>query len=294
MKILTSLISLCLAGLASCQQGAAVPEQADWNDVKSTWSGAAEINRYDLKQERYGDIIDGVAMLIYVREPFLKNRQVKDESGKGDFQVLKLNATREFRTGVYPYHTLVSVFHPLENTTDNMALKVTTSVQEWCGHVFVQTNRKDGHTITEVKSYFEAEDGARHKEKASVLLEDEVWTALRINPNQLPVGNIKMIAGSLASRFSHTKQVAEEVTTRWIKGNSDKSIIYEIFYIKSGRKLAIEISQSLPYSILGWHESGEKGLLSSAKLKKQLHNVDYWNYKDDPKGKKLRKKLGLN
>ena len=102
-----------------------------------------------------------------------------------------------------------------------------------------------------------------------------------------------MIPGSLSTRFAHTRQVSQDVSTRWIKGNNDQSIIYEIFYKKSGRKLAIEISQALPYTILSWHETGKKGLLSSGKLKKQLKNIDYWNFSDEKKGMKLRKELGL-
>lgn len=287
------ILSLALACLASCQQEVVKLEEASWGEVEKAWSGAAEISVYELKQERYGNIIDGEAVLIYVREPFLKDRQVKDESGSGEFQVLKLNATRDFKTGVYPYRTLMSVFHPLVDKADNKALKVTTSVQEWCGHVYMQANRRDGVTKTEVRSYFENEEGNSYEEKSSVLLEDEVWTMLRINPGQLPVGQTEMIQGSLASRFGHFKPIAAPVVTQWRAGGSKDSLVYEIFYKKSGRKLAIEISNGSPYSILGWSEEGEKGLLSSGKLKKRIENVDYWNYNDEKSGKKLRKKLGL-
>ncbi len=293
MNMLIFILSFSLCCIASCKQGLVRPEQADWDEVKKAWSGAAEISVYELKQERYGRIVDGEAIMIYVREPFLKDRQVKDEMGSGDFQVLKLNATRDFKTGVYPYRTLMSVFHPLENKVGTRALKVTTSIQEWCGHVFMQTNRRDGVTTTDVQSYFEKEEGERFQAAGAILLEDEVWTMLRLNPSALPVGKTEMVLGNLAARFGHLKQVTAPVVTEWKKGSGSESIIYEIFYTKSGRRLAIEISDSVPYSILGWSEMGKKGILSSAKLKRRLENVDYWNYKDDKKGRELRKKLGL-
>ena len=300
MKLLTSIISFSLVCVASCEQskdsGSITknqPELTSWSETDKAWSGAAEISVYKLKQERYGKLIDGEAMLIYVREPFLKDKQVKDESGRGDFQVLKLNATREFKTGVYPYHILMSVFQPLENSVDNKALKVTTSIQDWCGHVFIQTNRMDGYLKTDVRSYFENEDGKTFKEKEDVLLEDEIWTSLRLQPTELPVGEVKIVPGSLASRFGRLKMVSTSAVTRWIEGESEDTVIYEVTYIDSGRTLAIEISIKSPYFIIGWKETGRAGVLSSGKLKKRIDNIDYWNYSDEKKGIKLRKQLGL-
>ena len=293
-KILISLTALGLINVASCQEKKLVPENASWKDTEKTWNSAAEIARYDLKQEFYGKIVTGEAMMIYVKEPFLEKKQVKDESGKGNYQVLKLNATREFKTGFYPYHTLTSVFQPIEPSSTGKALKVTTSVQDWCGHVFMQTNRKDGNLVTEVRSYFEKEDNGVFKEKSSALLEDEVWTALRLNPTKLPTGEVSMIPGSLSQRFSHTKPIAMTAQTKWAKGNTDETITYEIYYPSNSRKLTIEIQSELPYEIQGWHESNNKGLLSSGTLKKRLTNVDYWNYTDKKSGNELRKKMGLN
>lgn len=263
------------------------------NDLSGTWAGAAEISHYQLKQKRYGKVIDGTAILLYVREPFLPDRQVKDESGKRDFQVLKLNSIREFCTGAYPYHTMTSVFQPLDSNSVGKALKVTSSIQEWCGHTFMQTNRRAGKTHTTVASYFEHEEGDRFTEDASILLEDEIWTALRINPKALPTGKLKIIVGDLAARLHHLKSTAQEATAQWKSGSDNDTIVYEINYTQSSRKLAIEIQKNGSHAIQGWEESDRHGLLSSGTLKKRLSDVAYWNYGTDPEGEKLRGKLDL-
>jgi len=149
---------------------------------------------------------------------------------------------------------MTSVFHPLGEQTDSKALKVTTSIQDWCGHVFMQTNRRNGSMKTEIKSYFEQEEGGEFTENAA----------------------------SLAAE------------AKWLKGDNDKTITYQISYPDSGRKLAIEIQTSSPYAIESWKESDANGVLSSGELKKRLTNIDYWNYSSEQKGAKLRKQLNLN
>ena len=293
MKVTLSLLVIAFCGLASCEEMPPGPEKASWDEVKSAWTGGAELNRYQLEQQRYGEIRKGQAMLVFVREPFLKDRQVKDESGRGNYEVLKMNSIRDFLTGVYPYHTMVSVFQPLEEGTAGKALKVTSSVQEWCGHTFTQSNRRKGVISTEVKSYFEKEDAQIFEEKRAVYLEDEIWTALRLDPLGLPVGEVKMVPGALFSCLSHHEPVAEEAQTRWVAGKDGKTVIYEITYPQSGRVLAIEIQKKLPYTIQSWKESKGQTLLSSGQLKEQLSNIDYWNYTSENKGKKLRSKLGF-
>ena len=294
MKILLPLLFVGISCLASCQENSSVvPTKSSWEDVKKTWSGSAEISSYDLVQVRYGVERKGSAILVYVREPFLRDRQVKDESGRGNFEVLKLNSIKEFKTGAYPYHTMTSVFLPLENKTGTKALKVTTSVQEWCGHTYMHTSRKDGSVQTKLNSYFENEEGEVFKTKASVLLEDEVWTMLRTQPDQLPTGNVEMLVGNLTARFSHKKLKVSPAKAEWKKG-SDKTSIYHIQYQDTGSSLAIEISSKLPYEIQGWKETDRSGnLISSGKLKKRVSNVPYWNFSDDKSGAKLRKQLGL-
>ena len=49
--------------------------------------GKAELARYELQQVRYGEIHQGDAVLIFVTEDFLKDKQVKYDYGKPDKDV---------------------------------------------------------------------------------------------------------------------------------------------------------------------------------------------------------------
>ena len=129
-------------------------EQANYNKASRTltkafkkywFAGDAEISSYTLTQSRYGELRSGNAVLIYVTEDFLPNTQVKaNNPGENSIKVLKLNATKNFNTGIYPYNIMQSTFQPVYNKSQ--PLKISASIQEWCGHVYAQINRK-GNTL---------------------------------------------------------------------------------------------------------------------------------------------------
>lgn len=278
---------------ACAEEQSSAPSERSWEECKAPWLKGAEICRYELKQERYGEIRNGDAIMVFVREPFHRTRQVKDESGTGGgFEVLKLNFTRDFNTGIYPYHTMVSTFQPFIENTAGEALKVTVSVQDWCGHVFSQTNRRNNKLTTEVLSYFEQEDGWKFTEDGKTLLEDGVWTSLRLNPNGLTVGQFEMIPGGLAQRFDHRKSKIETAVAKWLPGSQKSTRIYQIDYPNTGRVLAIEITAKPPYVIQGWTEGVRGNKLTTAQLTHRLENQEYWS-KNSNADSNLRKKLGL-
>ena len=158
---------------------------------KDYWyAGKAEITSYKLEQARYGEIREGKAVLVYVTEPFLPNVQVKaDQKNPKNVSVLKLNATKKFNTGIYPYSIMQSTFYPVAN--NQYALKVSASIQEWCGQVYTQINNRDQFEVTS-HSYFEGEADQNFNLEKTVL-ENEIWTQLRIDPNSLPIGDFKII-----------------------------------------------------------------------------------------------------
>jgi hypothetical protein len=117
------------------------------------YAGEAEISSYNLQQSRYGETRNGTAVLIYVTEPFLEKKQVKaDNSNPSNINVLKLNRTKNFTTGIYPYSIMQSTFYPIAN--NQHAIKVSCSIQEWCGHVYTQLNNREQFEI-DSHSYFE-------------------------------------------------------------------------------------------------------------------------------------------
>ena len=99
-------------------------------EFKNYWfDGTAEISSYTLNQSRYGAPRAGNAVLIYVTEDFLKEVQVKaDVKSEASQIVLKLNRTKNFLTGIYPYAIMTSVFSRLGQSRP--LVKTTTSMQE--------------------------------------------------------------------------------------------------------------------------------------------------------------------
>ena len=259
-------------------------------DFKNYWySGAAEITSYSLEQARYGELRDGYAVLVFVTEDFLSDKQVKaDNYGKNNTPVLKLNATKNFNTGVYPYSIMQSTFYPVSNMSH--ALKLSCSVQEWCGHVYSQLNNRSQFDITS-HSYFEREADQNIKlDKA--ILENELWTQLRLDPKSLPVGDLQIIPSMEYIRLKH-------IELKPYKANAQlKNGVYSITYPDLKRDISISFNPQFPYDISGWKETYKDGYGINAKTlttkatKLKSIKSPYWN-KNANKDEILRKELDL-
>ena len=250
---------------------------------KTYWyAGEAEISSYKLEQARYGEIREGTAVLVYVTEDFLPNKQVKSERrNSNNIPVLKLNATKNFNTGIYPYAIMQSTFYPVSN--NKHAVKVSSSIQEWCGHVYAQLNNKDQFEIMS-RSYFESEADENFKlEKA--ILENELWAQLRIDPKSLPIGNLQIIPSFEYTRLRH-KPIKAYNAAATLTSSS-----YLITYPDLNRTLTINFNSNFPYEILSWEETIDNKTTKATKLK--TIKLAYWN-KNGNKDEFLRDTLQLN
>ena len=270
-----------------------VPPSKEFN--KYWYSGEAEITSYKLEQARYGEIHTGESVLIYVTEPFSKEKQVKaDNPSEDDYSVLKLNYTKKFNTGVYPYSMMISSFLSV-NSPDKHALKITTSAQEWCGHAFMQLNNKNGKYEVNSYSYFESE-GDQNMEIKENVLEDEIWSKIRLNPNLLPTGTVEMIPSSFYIRLMHKplKSYKAEVS---IEEEANVNV-YKIYYPELDREIKINYTNIFPYTIEGWEETYTSGWGSNAKklttkaTKLASIKSAYWD-KHSVEDVELRKELKL-
>ncbi len=263
-------------------------------DFKKYWyAGNAEITSYTLEQARYGEIRNGHAVLIYVTEPFLPEIQVKaDRDNAKNIPVLKLNATKKYLTGIYPYSVMSSTFYPVHD--NQHAIKTSLSMQEWCGHVYAQINNRDQFEYTS-HSYFETEaDQNLALEKD--LLENEIWNKIRINPTDLPIGNLKVIPSLEYSRLRHkTLKAYNAKATLSTQGGLSN---YTIVYPELERTLSIQFSSSFPYTIQSWTEDFKSGFGPNAKIMttkatrlKSLKTA-YWGQNGN-KDEVLRDSLGL-
>jgi len=263
-------------------------------EFKAYWyAGKAEISSYKLGQARYGQMRSGTAVLIYVTEPFLKDKQVKADGKNSDnIPVLKLNATKNYLTGIYPYSIMNSSFYPVYD--NHHALKVSFSSQEWCGQVYTQINNRDRFEVTS-HSYFETEaDQELQLDKA--VLENEIWNKIRINPAGLPQGNFKMIPSLEFSRLRHKTLKAYDVNaTLSTKGDLQT---YEVTYPEFNRTLSINFGSQFPHIIESWSDAITSGYGTNAKTltstgtRIKTLNTPYWRQNGN-KDLYLRDSLGL-
>ena len=237
---------------------------------KNYWyGGTAEISSYKLNQARYGEKREGTAVLIYVTEDFLPEIQVKaDNQNPSNIPVLKLNATKNFNTGIYPYSIMQSTFYPVAN--NQHALKVSSSMQEWCGHVYAQINNKSQFEIMS-HSYFQGEADENFKLDKTVL-ENELWTQLRINPKSLHVGNLKIIPSLEFLRMKHKKIKAYNANATLTNST------YTLTYDGLDRTLIIDFNSKFPYDILGWKENFKSGakIMETTASKLKTIRSPYW------------------
>lgn len=227
-------------------------------DFKDYWfSGNAEITSYQLKQPHYGEMRDGKAVLVFVKEDFLPNEQVKaDGKTTKNVPILKLNKTINFITGIYPYSIMSSVFYPLEQKSH--AIKVSNSVQEWCGQQYVQLNNRGNFEVS-LHSYFEGEADKNYALQKNIL-EDELWAQLRVDPDSLPTGKQLVIPSLEFTRLKHAELKPYEAQL----SKTDSS--YTVAYTQLDRKLVINYEREFPYSITGWEESYRSGSGSKAPM----------------------------
>ena len=278
-RIVLSIFSVTLWSLSFGQSA----------QVKDFWYAGAEISRFALDQNRYGEQHQGHAEFIFVTEPFLLEEQVKHEHGQGAAtDVLKLNALRTFNTGLYSYRTMTSTFQPIDLATYPHALKSTTSIQDWCGQAFQQINRIAEGWQLKLYSYFQNE-GDRSEVLSEAYLEDALWLLVRLDPAALPLGSISVVPGAVHTRFAHIP-VRFERAEASLRENTERSF-YRLDYPALKRQLEIEFDRQFAHVIRSWREMSPSGT-TTATLEDRMMNSNYWLL-NQPKHAPLRKELGL-
>lgn len=254
--------------------------------------GQAELSRYELEQSRYGEVHEGESVLVFVTEPFLTDKQVKYEGGDDTHavQVLKLNNYRRFYTGIYPYSIMTSTFTPVADAEPT--IKLSHTVQEWCGHVFAQANllpSKDGYDVRSF-SYF-MNEGDRDFRLGTTLLEDELFTRVRMGPDELPVGPITLLPSATYLRLMHRDwapvEAVASLSDPTTTADADEPVrVYEISYPSLDRVVTITFEEQFPHRIVAWtdrhralfdREGGEAPMLETKARLTESIMLDYWN-----------------
>lgn len=294
--ILLALITVGCADVSSQETKKATAVTKEWKDY--WYSGKAELTRYKLEQSRYGEIHEGDAVMIFVTEDFLEDKQVKYEGGPKEKvkSVLKLNNTKRFWTGIYPYSLITSSFSPVDGQP---TLKVSTSAQEWCGHSYSQFNLRNGQYEGLLHSYFQNEGDDEFNLKAA-LLEDEIWAQIRMRPGDLPTGDIKIIPGTQFLRLKHHDFKVEnaEATISKMKNkelSTEALTQYSIDYKDLNRKLVITFETAFPHTIVAWEEqetSRDGGIYTTRATRTHAVKSPYWG-QNNLADSVMRQKLGF-
>tara|TARA_R110001632_G_scaffold102272_4_gene210368 strand:- start:2653 stop:3552 length:900 start_codon:yes stop_codon:yes gene_type:complete len=296
-SILIFLIALVFSGEILAQK----------NDVASNsyWTqGKAEVNVYEVSQNRYKENHPGQLVSVFVTEDFLTDKQVKNETytSKSSTWILKNIQLKKFTTGVYDYSLFSSVFTPIDRGQFPKSLKVSASSQEWCGTIYTQFNLIFNTDYkVEHRSYFEKEGDKTTRIKRS-FLEDEVFTVLRMNPTLLPKGNVQFIPPANYIQMKHLPLQSFKAKTTL--NSYDKEDLpggdlmeYKIEYVQLKRTMRIVFENKAPYKIIGWFEtfpSAFDGKLRTTRaVLKQQKMLPYWS-QNSLKDATLRKELGLN
>nr|WP_240961636.1 septum formation inhibitor Maf [Nonlabens sp. Ci31] len=244
-------------------------------EFKDYWfNGTAEISSYELSQARYGEMREGTAVMIFVTEPFDKKDQIKaDQTKKTNRPVLKLNATRDFNTGIYPYSIMSSTFLPLDKK-DN-AIKIATSIQEWCGHTYMQLNQDGNQYDVMLHSYFQSE-GNTAFEVDNVITENQLAAQLRLDPKEMPVGEIQMIPSTEYLRLKHVETKPYDAVAKL--SETTDGYLYSVKFTELGRTIAFKTEKEFPYRILSWmdrYKDGAAPMVSTGTLQKTI-KTPYW------------------
>jgi hypothetical protein len=214
------------------------------------------------------------------------------------YPVLKLNAVRDFRTGIYDYNVMTSAF--LRVAPGWPVAKVAFSGQEWCGHVFHQLVPRGGRLPGIFHSYFDGEaDGTDDLAfPKDGVLEDALpillrgWNGAYLEPGESRT--VPFLPSLLWARLHHrslawtTATIARTTAPRSVSAPAGRFEVtaYSV-ETADGRKLGFEIEAAPPHRLV--RQTGPDGEELALKGSTRL---PYWQL-NAPGGEKHLKELGL-
>ncbi len=276
---------------------------AYWHD------GKAELDGYQVAVERYGHTRHGRAVAIYVTEPFSRSKHVKLDDPStapgGAVDVLKLNLVRDFQTGIYDYHTIVSLF---ASSADFTPIKLAFSSSEWCGQVYEELNAWGSKLSQRVSSYFEGESSERALEiPAGGVQEDALFILLRglrgpfLQPGEKR--SVPFLASPFYRRLAHRPAAWATATIERLVGAEAITVpggafTTDVFVVRpsDGRQGRFHVERPYPHRIVKWvwkpaATAGPLGGMDAAELTGSTR-LEYWKT-HDPGDEKYLESLGM-
>jgi hypothetical protein len=254
-------------------------------DFSRYWgTGKVEINPYRLEQAYNGALHAGEARLIFSQINFRTDSQMKTEHSTNAVPTMQMILSKTFTTGVANYALSTSVFTPVGTLLFPNTLKVTNSIQTIDGHSYLQINYRNNAYQVSGQSYLENEAEENYT-LSKVMLEDELWNRIRINPDKLPMGETQLIPGTMTARMRHkpleplpAKTTLADYEGVLYPGQFLKS--YTIEYPTDDRTLIIIFENHFPHTIVGWEETydSKDNLLTSRAVLMKSTESDFRTY----------------
>jgi hypothetical protein len=223
------------------------------------------VSGYRLTVRRYGEARVGEAALIYVTEPLSESKHVKVDdparNPRDTFDALKLNLVRRFQTGIYDYHTMLSLF---VRSADFSPVKVAFTSAEWCGQVYDETNFRGARLTRQYASYFEGESSDTSDDvPRGAIVEDNLFILLRgLNGPYLRPGESRQVPfyqSPFYSRLMHDRSPWTRATISRapkpeivrVPAGSFNVDIYEVA-LTNGRSGRFAIERAYPHRVVEW------------------------------------------
>ncbi|MEN0064476.1 MAG: hypothetical protein AAGA48_20175 [Myxococcota bacterium] len=244
--------------------------------------GKAELSAYRLTTPRYGQSRKGRVTLVFVTERFTEGQRVKSDGGHPDeYPVLKVNEIRDFQTGIYDYNVMTSTFLRLDGGAAwGEPVKVSMSMQEWCGHVYEHLLPGSNGLAWTQHSYFDGE-GDREQDlgrRSDGVLTDAlpalvrglVQPALKPGETRTLDGLSTLMAGRLRHRAPSWSPLEITVATQ-IRTQATPSGNFEVRDVVTqheGMQTTWWVEVASPHRLVGWESThGERAeLIGSERL----------------------------
>ena len=264
------------------------------NQFENHWyDGNAELATYRIEEMRYGELREGIRIMVFVTEPMQLSTHIKPDTklpGDEQIAVIKLNDLMKFPTGVYDYSIMSSTFSAVEKKGDippMSAMKVAFSGQEWCGMVFERYVRKNEEFSGELFSYFESEG----EQQFSIPLdngpvpEENLWILIREMKGRFVKSGqsrrLPLVPSAWHRRKSHTPVRVVEATVTKSEPTKISTAIgafdaHEFEWGYENHSTSVLVEKAWPHRILSWKErDGSHGSVMS------VRREPYWRIHDN-------------
>jgi len=275
------------------------PQFADhWFD------GNAEVAGYALRQSRYGQQRTGQVVWVFVTEPFSESARVKADPGmhpeSDTFQVLKLNAIKDYQTGIYDYNLMTSVFVGLEGHGGRPAgrpAKITFSAQEWCGNTFEELLFEPDTIERRAFSYFDGEGDQTGTIDfgADGVTAAQLPVLVRGIPEPLPPGEpmtVPLLRDLEIAVLEHEGHEVEQATVtrgrevRTVETPAGRFEVHEVTVRAPSGSWTYAVEHAFPHRVIRWEGPRDAGVLTG------VARMPYWQLNREG-GEAALKQIGL-